>query len=101
MNLKIGGIYTYDTPWHQDRGAIIIINKKNNYISYYMFKIRLDFTKNDIETILNNQIKYLELRKKNFWIGTKQFLLDKIDGYMGQVNEDILVKLSDKFKSCS
>ena len=101
MNLKIGGIYTYDTPWHQDRGAIIIINKKNNYISYYMFKIRPDFTKNDIETILNNQIKYLELKKQNFYIVTEHFLLDKLDGYMGRVNDDMLLKLSDKFKSCS
>ena len=100
MNLKIGGIYTADNFKYYSRVAIIIIDKNDNY-SFYVLKILDYFNKNDIENILKNQIKYLELRKKNFWIGTEQFLLDKIDGYMGRVNEDMLFKLSDKFKSFS
>ena len=96
MNLKIGGIYTVDEFKNYLRAAIVIIDKNDEYL-FYVIKILDNFNKKDIE----NQIKYLELRKKNFWIGTEQFLLDKIDGYMGRVNEDMLFKLSDKFKSFS
>lgn len=35
MNLKVGGIYTSDKLGKQGRVAIIIINKNDNYISYY------------------------------------------------------------------
>ena len=100
MNLKIGGIYTVEEFKYYLRAAIVIIDKNDEY-SFYVLKISNYFNKNDIENILKNQIKYLELKKKNFYIGTEHFLSSKIDGYMGQVNDDMLVKLSNKFKSCS
>ena len=100
MNLKIGGIYTVEEFKYYLRAAIIIIDKNDDEYLFYVIKISNYFNKNDIETILNNQIKYLELRKKSFCIETEYFLIDKIDGYMGQINDDILFKLSDKFKSC-
>lgn len=100
MNLKIGGIYTVEEFKSYFRAAIILIDKNDDEYLFYVIKISNYFNKNDIETILNNQIKYLKLIKKKFYIGTEDFLLDKIDGYMGQVNDDMLLKLSDKFKSC-
>ncbi len=96
MNLKIGGIYTVDEFKNYLRAAIVIIDKNDEY-SIYVIKILDNFNKKDIE----NQIKYLKFRKKNFCIESEQFLLDKIDGYMGRVNDDMLFKLSDKFKHCS
>ena len=96
MNLKIGGIYTVDEFKYYLRAAIVIIDKNDEYL-FYVIKILDNFNKKDIE----NQIKYLKFRKKNFCIGTEQFLSSKIDGYMGQVNDDMLFKLSDKCKSCS
>lgn len=101
MNLKIGGIYTVEEFKYYLRAAIIIIDKNDDEYLFYVIKISNYFNKNDIENILKNQIKYLELKKKNFYIGTEHFLSSKIDGYMGQVNDDMLLKLSDKFKSCS
>lgn len=96
MNLKIGGIYTVETFKNYLRAAIVIIDKNDEY-SIYVIKILDNFNKKDIE----NQIKYLKFRKKNFCIESEQFLLEKIDGYMGRVNDDMLFKLSDKFKCCS
>ena len=96
MNLKIGGIYTVETFKNYLRAAIVIIDKNDEY-SIYVIKILDNFNKKDIE----NQIKYLKFRKKNFCIESEQFLLEKIDGYMGRVNDDMLFKLSDKCKSCS
>lgn len=93
MNLKIGGIYTADNFKYYSRVAIIIIDKNDNY-SFYVLKILDYFNKNDIENILKNQIKYLELKKMNFYTATEHFLSSKIDGYMGQVNNNILFNLS-------
>ena len=94
MDLKIGGIYTADKLGNQGQVAIIINNKNDDYISYYMLKILADFTKNDIEKIVEDQIRFNELKIENFNSTTAHFLSFKIDGYMGQMSDNILFNLS-------
>ena len=105
MNLKIGGIYTIKTNNHYSKlyEYIIIIKIMSNIdkiigISIYLNK--MDIPNNKLlQEIIQNKVK-LENDLHNFWIMSnysfiKNSLNDRIDGYLGQIEDNLLFFLQD------
>ena len=87
MNYQIGGIYTMEK--YQTRYAIIMIDKiDKNYVLYYKIPIIEIISKKDIENIINDQIRFKEIKFLNMEIA-------HID--LGQVNETIIEKLNIEY----
>lgn len=94
MNYQIGGIYTMEK--YQTRYAIIMINKiDKNYVLCYKIPIIEIISKKDIENIINDQIRFNEIKFLNMIIDHIDFI--KIDGYLGQINENIIEKLNIEY----
>lgn len=67
-----------------------------NYVLYYKIPIIEIILKKDIENIINNQIRFKEIKFLNMVIAHIDFI--KIDGYFGQVNENIIEKLNIEYR---
>lgn len=94
MHYQIGGIYTMER--YQTRYAIIMIDKiGKNSVLYYKIPIIEIISKKDIENIINDQIRFKEIKFLNMVIAHIDFI--KIDGYLGQVNENIIEKLNIEY----
>lgn len=95
--LKIGGIYTSDSIIKGKRAAIIIIDKHPFCVSYYELPILSNYTRDDIEMILKDQIQFKEYHLDTIYHRPEKFLTDDIDGYLGQINQEILDFFIKKF----
>ena len=95
--LKIGGIYTSDSIIKGKRAAIIIIDKHPFCVSYYELPILSYYTRDDIEMILKDQIQFKTYYLNTIYHRSENFLTDYIDGYIGQINQEILDFFIKKF----
>ena len=95
--LKIGGIYTSDSIIKGKRAAIIIIDKHPFCVSYYELPILSNYTRDDIEMILKDQIQFKEYHLDTIYHRSGNFLINDIDGYIGQINQEILDFFIKKF----
>lgn len=91
--LKIGGIYTTDKVMIKQRTVLIILTLTDTSVLYYLLKIEENYTNNDIKNIIVNQLRWYETIHKNYQNYSKNFFLNMIDGYLGQIDEDLIVKL--------
>ena len=95
--LKIGGIYTSDSIIKGKRAAIIIIDKHPFCVSYYELPILSYYTRDDIEMILKDQIQFKTYYLNTIYHRSENFLTNDLDGYNGQINQEILDFFIKKF----
>ena len=95
--LKIGGIYTSDSIIKGKRAAIIIIDKHPFCVSYYELPILSYYTRDDIEMILKDQIQFKTYYLNTIYHKSENFLTNDLDGYIGQINQEILDFFIKKF----
>lgn len=95
--LKIGGIYTSDSVIKGKRAAIIIIDKSPFCVSYYELPILSTYTRDTIEMILKDQMQFESYHLNTIHHRSENFLTCDIDGYIGQINQEILDFFIKKF----
>lgn len=92
--LKNRGIYTR-TRNGEKRSALVLINgdeivEQTVYVYCYRIPICVNCARRDVEKILEDQIRFHELRFDNVLIlRIDDFLVD-VDGYLGQIDERML-----------
>lgn len=96
MDLKIGGIYTESKEQFID---IIIMQRDNEY--YFLQFECFSNNNKEIQYIVENLLNNFELfSTANVFIGfTYDSQLSKyVDGYLGQIDTELLKKIEKKFK---
>lgn len=91
--LKINGIYSYS--FEDEENAYIIILKKENRNSYYLYVLDClnEYSNNEIQERLINDISN-NLIKLSFFIEVDSTTIcNTIDGYIGQCSDEICDKL--------
>ena len=94
--IKEGGIYRNDDDQFSRFAIVVKISKQ------MIFGVRLAVTQ---DIISNNQVNDLLLRKldlyggNSFWKMKEDKFEENVNGYIGQIREDMLDALQDKFKT--
>ena len=83
--IKIGGIYIDSN----NIKYIIPIKKINNY---YFGIVNINDKNNNYEINLRLKNNLRLYNRKSFWIYESEELKKMINGYIGQINEDLLIK---------
>ena len=92
--LKIGGIYHFTQPYGLKRD-IYIVNLGNNYY-FELYDIYSCNTNQEIQEIILELLENGEIYINDFWNFNQQ-IIENLDGYLGQIDDELLVKLKNAF----
>jgi len=98
-DFKIGGIYTSNDRNNSWRNACIVFAKTNLYLQYYVISNIEGMNTKKLISIFQEQINNYDIFVSHFQLMSIDDFGQLIDGYIGQIDENIIEKLKKLSKN--